>query len=109
MSCYIPMDCVTYKIYNDSHCNWINVQRHLKGIWPNSHASMDVLTSHAEIMSLKNAALLSFGAVDTADKIIHDLRSVFPSWSSFKNNIYSLIMLAFLVLRNLFPAHCNKT
>ena len=50
-------------------------------------------------MNLKNAALLSFDATDTADKIIHDLRSVFPSWSSFKHGIYSLIMLALLVLR----------
>ena len=49
-------------------------------------------------MNLKNAALLSFDAADIADKIIHGLRSVFPSWSSFKNGIYSLIMLALLVL-----------
>ena len=49
-------------------------------------------------MNLKNAALLSFDAADTADKIIHGLRSVFPSWSSFKNGIYGLIMLALLVL-----------
>ena len=49
-------------------------------------------------MNLKNAALLSFDAADIADKIIHGLRSVFPSWSSFKNGIYGLIMLALLVL-----------
>jgi hypothetical protein len=34
-------------------------------------------------MNLKNAALLSFAAEDTADQIIHGLKSVFPSWSSF--------------------------
>ena len=49
-------------------------------------------------MNLKNAALLSFDAADITGKIIHGLRSVFPSWSSFKNGIYSLIMLALLVL-----------
>ena len=49
-------------------------------------------------MSLRNATLLSIDAAHTADKIIHGLRSVFPSWSSFKNGIYSLIMLALLVL-----------
>ena len=53
---------------------------------------------HSESMNLKNAALLSFDDADIADKIIHGLRSVFPSWSSFKNGIYSLIMLALLVL-----------
>ena len=44
---------------------------------------------------MKNVAPLSF---DAADKIIHGLRSVFPCWSSFKNGIYGLIMLALLVL-----------
>ena len=53
---------------------------------------------HTEIMNLKNAAPLGFNARDIADKIIHGLRSVFPSWSSFKNGLYSLIMLALLVL-----------
>ena len=42
-------------------------------------------------MNLKNAAPLSFDAVNIADKIIHGLRS------SFKNGIYSLITLALLV------------
>jgi hypothetical protein len=36
--------------------------------------------------------------VDIADKIINGLRPVFLSWSSFKNSLYSLIILAFLVL-----------
>ena len=49
-------------------------------------------------MNLKNAAPLSFDAADIAGKIIHSLKSVFPSWSSFKNGIYGLIMLALLVL-----------
>ena len=49
-------------------------------------------------MNLKNAALLSFDVADIADNISHGLRSVFPSWLSFKNGIYSLIMLALLVL-----------
>jgi hypothetical protein len=31
-------------------------------------------------MNLKNVALLSFDVIDTADKIIHGLKSVFPSW-----------------------------
>ena len=48
-------------------------------------------------MDLKNDALLSFVA-DTADKIIHGLMPVFPFSSSFKNGIYSLIMLAVFVL-----------
>ena len=90
--------CVTSKIYNDSHYKWEKVQRHLQGIWHNSNTFLNILTSHSEIMNLKNAALLSFDAADTADKIIHGLRSVFLSWSSFKNGIYSLIMLALLVL-----------
>ena len=42
--------------------------------------------------------VLSFDTADNADKIIHGLRLVFPSWSSFENGIYSLIMLALLVL-----------
>lgn len=50
-------------------------------------------------MNLKNAAPQSFDAADIADKIIHSLRSVFPSWSNFKYGIYSLVMLALLVLR----------
>ena len=54
------------------------IQRHLQGIWHNSNTSLDVLTLHSETMDLKNDALLSFVA-DTADKIIHGLRSVFPS------------------------------
>ena len=49
---------------------------------------MDILILNTEIMNLKNAALLSFDATDTADKIIHDLRSVFPSLLNFKNGIY---------------------
>jgi hypothetical protein len=51
-----------------------------------------------KILNVKNTALLSFDAVDIADKIIHGLRTVFPSWSSFKDGIDSLIMLALLVL-----------
>ena len=74
------------------------VQRHFQDIWHNSNTSLDVLTLHSEIMNLRNAALLSFDAADIADKIINSLKSVFPSWSSFKNGIYSLIMLALLVL-----------
>ena len=74
------------------------VQRHFQDIWHNSNTSLDVLTLHSEIMNLKNAALLSFDAADIADKIINSLKSVFPSWSSFKNDICSLIMLALLVL-----------
>ena len=70
----------------------------MQGIWHNSNTSLDVLTLHSEIMNLKNAALLSFDAADTADKIICDLRSVIPPWSSFKNGLYSLTMLALLVL-----------
>ena len=53
---------------------------------------------NSEIMNLRNAALLRFDATDIAGRIIHGLRSVFPSWSSFKNDICSLIMLALLVL-----------
>ena len=49
-------------------------------------------------MNLKNAAPLRFDPQDIVDKIIHGLRSIFPSWSSFKNGIYGLIMLALLVL-----------
>ena len=41
---------------------------------------------------------MSFDAADIADKIICSLRSIFPSWSSFNNGIYTLIMLALLVL-----------
>ena len=78
----------------------------------NFNTSLDVLTLHTEIINLKNAAVLSFDAADNADKIIHGLRSVFPSWSSFKNGLYSLIILALLVLGILlFPpiAYCDKT
>ena len=92
------MGCVTSKIYNDRHYNWEKVQRHLQGIWHNSNSSLDILILHSEIINLKNAALQSFGAVDTADKIIHGLRSVFPSLSSFENGLYSLTMLALLLL-----------
>ena len=53
---------------------------------------------HTEIINLNIVAPLSFDAVDIADKIIHGLRSVFPSWSSFKNGLYSFTMLALLVL-----------
>ena len=74
------------------------VQRHFQDIWHNSNTSLDVLTLHSEIMNLRNASLLSFDAADIADKIINSLKSVFPSWSSFKNDICSLIMLALLVL-----------
>jgi hypothetical protein len=49
-------------------------------------------------MILKNAVPLIFDTVDIAAKIIHVLGSVFLSWSGFKSGIYSLIMLAFLVL-----------
>ena len=71
--------CVTSKIYNDSHYNWEKVQRHFQGIWHNSSTSLDDLTLHAEIMNLKNAALLSFNAGDIADKVILGLKSIFPS------------------------------
>ena len=74
--------CVTPKIYNDSHYNWERVQRHLQGIWHDSNTSLDVLDLHTEIMNLKNAAPLRFDAADV-DRIIHGLKSVFPSWSSF--------------------------
>ena len=67
----------------------------MQGIWDNSNTSLDVLNLHTGITNLKNVAPLSF---DAADKIIHGLRSVFPCWSSFKNGIYGLIMLALLVL-----------
>jgi hypothetical protein len=90
--------CVTSKDYDDSHYNWGRVQRHLQGIWHNSNTSLDVLVLHTEIINLKNSAPLSFDAADVADRIIHGLKSVFPSWSSFKNGIDGLIMLAFLVL-----------
>lgn len=89
--------CVTSKLYNDSHYNWKKIQRRLQGIWHNSNTSLDVLTLHTEIMNLKNDALLSFAA-DIAGKVIHGLRSIFPFWSNFKNVIYSLVMLALLVL-----------
>jgi uncharacterized protein involved in cysteine biosynthesis len=74
----------------------------------NFNTSMDIVTLNSEIMNLKNAVLLSFDAADTDDKSIHGLRSVFPSWSSFKNAIYSLIMLALLVLEILIflPIAC---
>jgi len=49
-------------------------------------------------MNSKNAALLSFDAADIIDKISHGLKPVFPSWSSFKKGIDSLVMLALLVL-----------
>ena len=71
--------CVTSKVYNYSHYSWEKVQRYLQGIWHNSNTSLDVLTLHTKIINLKNAALLSFDAADIADKIIHGLRSVFPS------------------------------
>ena len=64
----------------------------------NPNTSLNILNLNSEIMNLKNAALLSFDAADTDDKSIHGLRSVFPSWSSFKNGIYGLIMLALLAL-----------
>ena len=85
------------KIHIDSHYNWEKVQRHLLGIWHSSNTSLDVLTLHTKIMNLKNTAPLNIDVADI-DKITHGLRSVFPSWSSFKNGIYSLIMLALLVL-----------
>ncbi|EDL12236.1 mCG146134, partial [Mus musculus] len=90
--------CVTSKVYNGSHYSWEIFQRHLQGIWHNSNTSLDILAFHSEFMNLKNAALLSFDAADITGKIIHGLKSVFPSWSSFKNDIYGLIMLALLVL-----------
>ena len=70
---------------------------------------LDILTLHSKIMNLRNAAPLSFDAVDITDKIIHGLRSVFPSWSSFQNGIYSMIVLALLVLDTFIPGHCDKT
>ena len=70
----------------------------MQGIWHNSNTSLDVLALHTEIMNLKNAALLSFDTADIAGRIIHGLKSVFPSWSSFKNGIYGLIILALVVL-----------
>ena len=89
---------VTSKIYNVCHYNWEKIQRQLQGIRHDSNPSLDILTSHTKIMNLKNAAPLCFDDADTADKIIHGLRSVFPSWSSFKNGLYSFTMLALLVL-----------
>jgi hypothetical protein len=62
----------------------------------NSNTSLDVLTVHNEIMNLKNPHLPSIDAADIANKIIHGLSSVLPSWSSFKDSIYGLIMLPFL-------------
>ena len=59
-------------------------------------------------MNLNIAVPLSFNAADVADRIIHGLKSVFPSRSSFKNDIYGLIMLALLVLGTLIPAHRVK-
>jgi hypothetical protein len=70
----------------------------LQGIWHNSNTSLDNLILHSETIKLKNAALLSFDTADTADKIIHGLRLVFSSWSSFKDGIYGLIILLLLVL-----------
>jgi hypothetical protein len=49
-------------------------------------------------MNLKNAAPLSFDTADIAGRMIYSLKSVFPSWSSFKNGIYGLIILALVVL-----------
>ena len=96
--------CVTSKIYNDSHYNLEKVQRHLQCIWHNSNTSLHVLTSHSDTMNFKIADLLSLDASVIADKIIYVMKSVFPSWLSFKNGIYSLIMLALLVLETLlFP------
>lgn len=62
--------CVTYKTYNDSHCNWEKM----------------------------NAASLSFNALDTADRIICGLRSEIASWLSVRNGKHSFIVLARLVL-----------
>ena len=90
--------CGTSKIKSVSYYNRKKIQRHLQGIWHNSNTSLDVLTLHTKNTNLKNAAPLSFDAVDIADKIINGLRPVFLSWSSFKNSLYSLIILAFLVL-----------
>jgi hypothetical protein len=63
-------------------------------------------------MNLRNAAPFkdSFDPVDLADKIIHGLRSVFPSLSSFQSGIYGLLMLTllFIMLSNcllLFNPH----
>jgi hypothetical protein len=74
------------------------IERHLKSIWHNSNTSLDVLILHIEIMNLKNGTLLSSDAAGIVDKIIHEYMSVFPSWSSFKNGTYSLIMIALFVL-----------
>ena len=57
-------------------------------------------------MNLNNVGLLSFNAVVTADKIISSLRSVFLTWSSFKNGTYSLIMLAFLSWEYCYSCQC---
>ena len=85
------------------------VQRHFQDIWHNSNTSLDVLTLHSETTNLKNAALLSFDTADIADKIIHSLRSVFPSWSSFKNGIIWLDHASPSCPGNTFiPAHCVK-
>ena len=49
-------------------------------------------------MNLKTAVLLRFAVADIAGTVIHGLKAVFLSWSSFKNGIYDLIMLALLLL-----------
>ena len=73
------------------------VQRHLQGIWHNSNTSVDVLTLHMEIMSLKNAAPLSFDAEDNAGKIIHEWHAQLDHASpSCPGNTF-------------IPAHCDKT
>ena len=74
--------------------NVLSIQKDLD----NSETSLDVLAMHTEIMNLKHASPLSLDAAAIADKTVHSLRSVFRFWSSFKNGIYVLIMLALLVL-----------
>jgi hypothetical protein len=81
--------------------NWEKIQRHLQGIWHNSNTSLDILA-----LNLKNSTPLSFDAVDIVDKIIHGgdgkiihgLRSVFSSWSSFKIGLYRFFFLRFIYL-----------
>ena len=100
LKCYTKYQwiCVTSKIYNDSHCNRETIQRHLQGIWHNSNTSLDILTLHTKITILTNVIPRCVDAADMSNKIIHGLRSVFPSWSSFNNGSCSLIIVALLVL-----------
>ena len=100
--------CVTSKVYNNSHYNLERVQRHLQGIWHDSNTSLDVLDLHTEIMNLKNAAPLRFDAADV-DRIIHGLKSVFPSWSNLEWHIWLDHASPSCSRNTLIPAHCVKT